>query len=289
MRCLVIGIGCWLLASTAVGQLTVSVNEDSKFVLGGTATGLLGVEFLSRDENGLIPGPGNDTGPFSFLLSNDASKITFGTLMKNLNIDGELVLPAGMKPGTPDISIKYGTIDEFRYLERTQDDPPAWMQARLFEKIVDDVPIQVKSTFRGEALEHNHIGVDYDSDSSLKKIVVGSIDWANHFSFDGSVGQFEVNGETVQLLEGEVRVPDGWGLTEFVREHADCPPPSDITIGLDPDFTPNDSEPVCTRWTELDYLITAPSTDEFAATPEPSANWLFVSTLPFAFVLRKRR
>ena len=311
MRCLVIGIGCWLLASTAAGQLTVSLNEDSKFVLGGTETGLLGIEFVSRDERGLIPSPDNDAGPFSFLLSNEPSRITFGTLNKNLNIDGEIVLPAGLKQDTRDITIQYGTIDIRAYLEKTQDDPPAWMWARVAEKLVDDIRIEVWPTFFGSTLKDNQIGVNYKEGPGFgKSISVGSIDWADRFSFDGSVGRFELDGDIVELHpDAQVILPDGWELTEFIEEHESCPPDltSDaITIGLDSeefastfvedgssvllaDDLTGDQELVCTQWTEAAFLITAPGEDGFISAPEPASALLLATLFPFAFVLRNRR
>lgn len=319
MCCKAIAVGCWLAASAAYGQLTVSVNDGLNFVLGGTVSGLLGIEFTSDD--GLVPGPDSDAGPFGFLLSNNPSRITFGSLSA-LSIDGEVVLPAGLQPGAQDIGIEFGTTTDRGYLVQTQTNPQAWHGSRLAETRVNGISFIYSASFRGEQLAPNQIGLSYGEDTELDRLSVSSFEWADDFVYDGSSGSLTFRGETMEFTEGEFNLPAGWKLTDVSEYKQSCKDelefvPDEDSIGSEPTlefgsatFMEDGSditiisdgvysivsngtwqptgEVVCREWTNAAYLVTA-SAENFVAAPEPASAWLFGLTIPFVFLLRKRR
>ena len=86
---------CLVLAGNiAYAQVTATVSSDGYVVLSGTDLDLIGIDLMSAGGH-LIPIPNDDASPFSFLLKNVPTQITYGNLVGSVRLDGELKLSAG--------------------------------------------------------------------------------------------------------------------------------------------------------------------------------------------------
>ena len=83
-----------LVANTSHAQVTATVNSEGFVVLTGSNIDLIGVELMSEGGH-LVPVPDDDPAPFGFLLKNESTHITYGSLTSVVLLDGELALSAG--------------------------------------------------------------------------------------------------------------------------------------------------------------------------------------------------
>lgn len=81
-----------MAANLAFGQISASLDDENFIVLSGTDVPLLGVD-LSSAGGFLVPVPDESPEPFDFLLQNESTQITFGSLPPaSVVVDGELTL-----------------------------------------------------------------------------------------------------------------------------------------------------------------------------------------------------
>lgn len=78
-----------LLAQDVTGWL----RGDQSVVISGSKVELLGLDLKSAG-GFLVPIPNNDPAPFSFLLENISTQITYASLSDAVLLDGEIVLSA---------------------------------------------------------------------------------------------------------------------------------------------------------------------------------------------------
>lgn len=218
-------------ASSAFAQLSVSLNEDSYFVLSGKEPELLGVQFESP--NGvLIPVPDDDAGPFQFLLSNGATQVTFGALEPSVDLDGELVFPAGIDTAREnDVRVRFGTEYDSGIIYPTG--PATWGDVTQLQQIVDGVRIELSHPDSGShasnaGLAPNQFLVNFHSvqpsdDESpriftgIHDVFVGSWELVEDFSFDGETAVIDFEGEQTEFYnDGTYVLPEGSSASRLV-------------------------------------------------------------------------
>ena len=93
-------------------DISVTLNEESKFVLSGSGEQLIGISFQS-ESGSLVPGPAGDSGPFSLVYQNDSRQLSYGQISSEqpLVLDGSLTLPGGWSQlGVNDIQYHYNQV-----------------------------------------------------------------------------------------------------------------------------------------------------------------------------------
>ena len=83
-----------LAAVSANAQVSGVVNADGFIEITGNGQEAAGIDLISAGGL-LVPIPGNDAAPFTFLLANTPGQITWGSLGSTVTIDGTLVTGAG--------------------------------------------------------------------------------------------------------------------------------------------------------------------------------------------------
>ena len=102
-----ITFGC---TAVAYGQPRLSLDDRYHFVLTGENQPMAGLQIASPSGS-LMPGSAVDTGPFSLLLSNRNTDVTYVAFPgSTIEIDGDYTLPARWNPsGELDVQWTYGT------------------------------------------------------------------------------------------------------------------------------------------------------------------------------------
>ena len=174
MRCSwFLGLAFAFLATNVFGQFSVSLNEDSNFVLSGQKAELVGVEFESP--SGVLV-PASDAGPFQFLLMNNPTSVTFGSLRPAVDLDGELVFPVSMAPlAENDVQVRYGTLTESGVISPTGSNPAMWDDPLVAEKKVDGVNLYLSQN-RGLAANQFSVSFYANSDATSERITVTGTD-----------------------------------------------------------------------------------------------------------------
>ena len=93
-------------------DISVTLNDESKFVLSGSGEQLIGISFQS-ESGSLVPGPAGDSGPFSLVYQNDSRQLSYGQISSEqpLVLDGSLTLPGGWSQlGVNDIQYHYNQV-----------------------------------------------------------------------------------------------------------------------------------------------------------------------------------
>lgn len=90
-------------------DVSVSLDESNRFLLHGEGEQLLGIEFRSPSGS-LVPDIDESASPFSFLVSNTPSKVTYGNLGNALTLNGTVALDSGWDStsGIRDITAAWG-------------------------------------------------------------------------------------------------------------------------------------------------------------------------------------
>lgn len=98
-----------LTALSAHAQVSGVVNEDGFIEITGNGEEAAGIDLISAG-GFLVPIPGNDATPFTFLLSNTADQITWGSLGSTVTLDGTLVTGASYTGTDPlvDLTASWG-------------------------------------------------------------------------------------------------------------------------------------------------------------------------------------
>ena len=90
--------------------VTVSLNDEFRFVLSGSGQSLLGLNFLS-EEGGLLAG--TNPRPFELFVANKPEQVTLGTFGTLITIDGDLTLDVGWNPDNDlaSLVVEYGNAE----------------------------------------------------------------------------------------------------------------------------------------------------------------------------------
>lgn len=96
-------------SSIAYGQVSLGLDDRYHFVLTGQNQPLAGMQIVSPSGS-LMPGSATDTGPFSLLLSNRNTDVTYVAFPgSTVEINGKVTLPARWNPaGELDVEWSYG-------------------------------------------------------------------------------------------------------------------------------------------------------------------------------------
>lgn len=109
MRIMLAAVVLSSMASCAIAQLTLGVDDRYHFVLSGEAANTSGVNIKSQSGS-LLPGPTSETGPFAIMyVGRDTNVAYIPVPGSTLEIDGEVTLASRWNPaGTPDVHFQYG-------------------------------------------------------------------------------------------------------------------------------------------------------------------------------------
>ena len=220
----------WLctLSTVTFAQLSFSVNDDSRIVLHGEESQILGVEFYSPDGQ-LIPTVDDEIAPFSFKLASEPTEAVFGTLDAfDLAQDEELVLPLALRADAiNDVRITYGTQTQTLVLEPSLNDPPQWSEPVLKQWIIDGVSFERGYSSPWRELEPDQFLVflelpysfgskpdeippEYEDDPFIRRIDIAS--WFPiEFTIDEDAASLEFRGAHFEFgSDGSFMLPPGW-------------------------------------------------------------------------------
>ncbi len=97
-----------LSATVSHSAVSVTLDDELKFVVHGEGDELVGVSFDSKSGS-IIPGPEGNAGPFEFTLVNRPTQVAYGSLQDRVFLDGSITMPAGWNPlGEADVTYEYG-------------------------------------------------------------------------------------------------------------------------------------------------------------------------------------
>ncbi len=266
---------CWSLlvafiCSYSYAQVTVTLNDESNFVLAGQYEGLLGVDFTSPG-GALRVVANDDPGPFQFLLQNQPTQVTFGSLSDGVSLDGEIVLPVGMQPDAfNDVAVMFGTHTEAGVVEPSGGEPSTWQDSFLLQTEVDNIwvnhkrfniPPHLDGMVDSDEFVVRYLGLDPESGEHaevlphVNRVFVGAWEFTEQFDHDDEKLTIGYGGQQAEFYDdGRFFLPEGWSYARI-----------------------------------YDDVLVSTSGSSFVATPEPSGFAVLCCGIFAFFILRNRR